>query len=81
MSGDKGETSQVKSPLFSFLVIARDEENNIENCINSILQQTFSDFEVIIVNDGSRDTTQNKVDYYIDLRIKKIHLLESKSRK
>lgn len=80
MFGDKGETSQVKSPLFSFLVIARDEENNIENCINSILQQTFSDFEVIIVNDGSRDTTQNKVDQYIDLRIKKINLLEPKGR-
>ena len=80
MIRDKGETSQIKSPLFSFLVIARDEEKNIENCINSLLRQTFSDFEVIVVNDGSRDTTQKKVDKYKDLRIKKIHLLESNGR-
>jgi glycosyltransferase involved in cell wall biosynthesis len=80
MIRDKGETSQVKSPLFSFLVIARDEENNIEKCINSILRQSFSDFEVIVVNDGSKDTTQKKVDQFVDIRIKKIHLLESKGR-
>ncbi|MBD3227488.1 MAG: glycosyltransferase, partial [Candidatus Lokiarchaeota archaeon] len=37
-------------PLVSVLVPARNEENNIENCINSLINQTYSNYEIIFEN-------------------------------
>ena len=33
-------------------------EKNIEKCVNSILNQTYSNLEVILINDGSKDKTE-----------------------
>ena len=41
------------------------KENFIENTIQSILDQTFQDFEIIVVNDGSTDKTQEIVEDFI----------------
>ena len=41
----------------------------IEDCLNSILQQTFGDFEVIIVDDGSNDGSAEIVENFSDNRI------------
>ncbi|GHV14411.1 hypothetical protein FACS1894219_10450 [Clostridia bacterium] len=41
------------SPLLSVIVPMYDIEPYIERCVKSILAQTFSDFELILVNDGS----------------------------
>jgi len=49
-------------------------EKHIRQAINSILSQTFSDFELIIVNDGSTDATANIVTSYNDARIRLINL-------
>jgi len=46
----------------------------IEEAINSILSQSLSDFELIIVNDGSTDDTEKKVLQYADKRIVYIRL-------
>jgi glycosyltransferase involved in cell wall biosynthesis len=62
----------MKNPLFSVIIPARNEEEVIERSINSVLDQTFQDFEVIISNDGSTDKTQEIVEGMIkkDKRIK-----------
>ena len=44
-------------PLVSVLVPARNEEENIEGCIRSLLVQTYPNFEVLVLDDHSSDRT------------------------
>lgn len=45
----------------SVIIPAYNVENYIEKTLKSLTLQTFKDFEVIIVNDGSTDNTENKI--------------------
>lgn len=47
----------------------------LEKCISSILEQSYSNFELVLVNDGSTDNSGRICDYYagIDKRVKVIH--------
>ena len=51
-------------PVISVVMAAYNEERNIGRAIESILHQTFSEWELIIVNDGSRDATTDVVQHY-----------------
>ena len=44
-------------PFVSILVPARNEERNIEKCINSLLQQDYPNYEIIVLDDESEDRT------------------------
>ena len=46
-----------RPPRVSVLVPARNEEANIGDCVRSLLSQDYPDFEVIVLDDGSRDRT------------------------
>ena len=48
----------MRMPFFSVIVPLYNKEKYIESTLNSILAQAFTDFEVIIVNDGSTDTKE-----------------------
>jgi glycosyltransferase involved in cell wall biosynthesis len=50
----------------------------ISIAIGSILNQTFSDFELIIINDGSTDNTHLEIKRFIDKRIKYIQFPKNK---
>jgi chlorobactene glucosyltransferase len=44
-------------PMISVLIPARNEEANIERCVQSVLSQNYASFEVIALDDGSSDGT------------------------
>jgi chlorobactene glucosyltransferase len=46
-------------PLVSVLIPARNEENNIELCINSLRNQIYKNYEILVINDNSTDNTAN----------------------
>ena len=55
---------------FSIIVPTFNREEYIIKCIDSVLDQTYDNFELIIVDDGSTDNTENLVKKYQDKRIK-----------
>lgn len=48
----------------SIIVPAYNVEEYIEECIDSILKQSFKHYEIIVINDGSTDNTLNKLEKY-----------------
>ena len=47
----------VHAPLISICIPARDEERNIHACVESVIRQDYPNFEVIVLDDRSTDTT------------------------
>lgn len=60
------------APLISVLMPAYNSEKYIAESIQSILNQTFSDFELCIIDDGSTDGTAAIINQFNDPRIVKI---------
>ncbi len=58
-----------KKPLISVIMSVYNEERYLQDAIDSILAQTVSDFELIIVDDGSTDRTREILSGYRDPRI------------
>lgn len=56
-------------PFFTVIIPVYNKEKFIENTIKSVLQQSFSDFELILVNDGSTDNSILKIENFSDSRI------------
>lgn len=62
-------------PLVSVVVPVYQAESYLSRCLDSILTQTFTDFEVILVDDGSKDNSGEICDEYAakDNRFRVIH--------
>ena len=60
---------------FSLILPIYNVEKYLRECVDSVLAQTFTDFEVILVNDGSKDNSGSICDEYAlkDSRVKVIH--------
>ncbi|KXK37095.1 MAG: glycosyltransferase family 2 protein [Saprospiraceae bacterium] len=59
-----------KTPFFSIIIATYNRAHTIRTPIDSILNQTFEDWELIIVDDGSTDDTKEIVLSYNDPRIR-----------
>lgn len=56
-------------PFFSVVIPLYNKAEQIKNTLNSVLQQSFKDFEIIVVNDGSTDGGHEVVKHILDDRI------------
>ncbi len=56
-------------PVVSIVMSTYNRENMVKEAIESILNQSFTDFEFIIVNDASEDNTEETIKSYSDNRI------------
>lgn len=67
--------NEVKNPLLSVVIPAYNVEEYVDACLDSVVSQTYSNLEIIIVNDGSTDDTGAKCDAWAakDDRIRVIH--------
>ncbi len=63
------------SPKVSIIVPVYKAENNLNRCVDSLLAQTFTDFEVLLIDDGSPDKSGEICDEYAkkDTRIRIFH--------
>lgn len=62
-------------PLISIIVPIYNSEKTLNRCVDSILQQTFTDWELLLIDDGSKDSSGDICDEYArkDPRIKVFH--------
>lgn len=69
----------MSEPLISVIVPVYNVERYIKRCIDSILAQTYTNLEIILVDDGSTDCSGEICDAYAvaDSRIKVIHINNS----
>jgi len=63
----------MKNPKVSVIMPVYNSENYIKQAIDSILNQTYSDFELIIIDDCPQDKSMDVVNTFIDDRIHIIH--------
>ncbi len=54
----------MNKPLISIVIPAYNCEKYISRCLNSLIEQVYNNFEIIIVNDGSKDKTAEIIDDY-----------------
>lgn len=69
-------------PAISVITIVKNNEDLLPRAIASVLRQIFTDFEFIIVNDGSTDGTQVIIDEYADKdkRVQPFHMTQNVGR-
>jgi glycosyltransferase involved in cell wall biosynthesis len=62
----------------SVIISTYNHANYVEECVQSVLDQTFNDFELIIVNNGSTDHTSSALQKFDDSRIRIYNLIENR---
>lgn len=67
---------EINKPIVSIIVPVYNAEKYLKECINSIVEQTYENLEIILVNDGSLDSSGCICDDFAakDHRIKVIHM-------
>lgn len=71
---NNGDNERMSYKL-SIIIPVYNCECKISNCINAIIQQTYCNFELLIINDGSTDNTEKVIKNFLnsDMRIKLIN--------
>lgn len=65
------------NPIISVIIPTYNSAPYIVNCIESVINQTLNNIEIIIIDDGSTDNTKNKIENYINTE--KVHYIKQKN--
>jgi len=57
----------MKTPKITIIIPVYNTEKYVEKCIESIINQTYKNLEIIIVNDGSTDNSYNICKKYCEI--------------
>jgi glycosyltransferase involved in cell wall biosynthesis len=63
------EALSISMPRVSIIIPSFNHEKYVRECIQSVLDQTYQDFEIVITDDGSTDGTVNVIKEFDDSRI------------
>lgn len=66
-------------PKISVIIPVYNTEKYLEKCLDSIINQTYQNFEIVIINDGSIDNSQNIIDKYLDKYQNKIKCINKEN--
>ena len=61
---DRFEKKSNSKPKVSVILPARNEEEFIEKCLNSLLEQEYKNYEIIVIDDSSEDSTRKIIEKY-----------------
>ena len=61
------------TPLISVIVPVYNNESYLSRCVNSIIGQTYKNFEILLIDDGSTDKSGKICDSFSDKRVKALH--------
>lgn len=62
-----------KKPLLSVVIPVYNKGPHVNRSISSVLNQTFGDFELLLINDASTDNSLEEIQKFIDPRIRILH--------
>jgi glycosyltransferase involved in cell wall biosynthesis len=71
---DKFENTNNLTPKVSIILPARNEEKYLENCLDSLIDQDYQNYEIIVIDDSSEDSTGKIIADYAKKNSKIIHV-------
>lgn len=75
----KDDMDEKQLPAVSIVVPAYNHENYVADCIKSILEQDYPNMELIVINDGSTDSTEEKIRDYIGKNGERFRFISKKN--
>ena len=54
----------MKTPKISIIIPIYNSEKFLKKCISSVINQTYSNLEILLINDGSKDNSLKICEYY-----------------
>ena len=63
----------------SVIVPVYNEEKYLNECLNSLINQTLTDIEIIVINDGSKDNSLDVMQKFAEIYKDKVKIIDSKN--
>ena len=76
---DKFEKKEHEKPKVSIILPARNEEKFIEKCLDSLIKQDYDNYEIITINDSSKDSTGDIIKKYSE-KFPKVVFVDAKPK-